>query len=316
VKGENRVEIRIDDRPFTAYIWPDEMKKPVLYPVHASDEIIITRGYPLNPREGERADHPHHIGHWLNYGDINGYDFWNNSSLRSENTERKYGTIRHEKINKIESGKDRGILETEMSWRDPVGNVLLYEESRFIFMGNDSIRKIIRHTKLKASEQHVSFNDNKEGFFAIRMDRAFEYPTERPVTLVNRRGKPSSDKLKDNTGVNGSYLSSEGLTGPEVWGTRAKWMSLSAEKENQKIAVVILDHPENPGYPTFWHARTYGLFSANPLGQSVFTDGNKELMLKLEPGETVEFKYMIYIRSGEFDIKNKMDNVFDDFSSF
>ncbi len=27
---------------------------------------------------------------------------------------------------------------------------------------------------------------------------------------------------------------------------------------------------ENPGYPTYWHARGYGLFAANPLGQKIF----------------------------------------------
>ncbi len=38
----------------------------------------LTRGFP--PAAGERADHPHHVGLWFNYGDVNGYDFWNHSS--------------------------------------------------------------------------------------------------------------------------------------------------------------------------------------------------------------------------------------------
>ena len=31
-----------------------------------------------------------------------------------------------------------------------------------------------------------------------------------------------------------------------------------------------------PAIPTHWHARGYGLFAANPLGDKEFDDGNKE----------------------------------------
>jgi hypothetical protein len=50
-----------------------------LYPLIADGGITVTRGYPLEPRPGERVDHPHHAGLWFNYGEVNGFDFWNNS---------------------------------------------------------------------------------------------------------------------------------------------------------------------------------------------------------------------------------------------
>ena len=41
-----------------------------------------SRGFPLEPRPGERVDHPHpQRGSWLNYGSVNGVDFWNNSTV-------------------------------------------------------------------------------------------------------------------------------------------------------------------------------------------------------------------------------------------
>ena len=50
---------------------------------------MVTRGFPLEPRPGERVDHPHHVGLWFNHGDVNGVDFWNNSeSLRPEHAAR------------------------------------------------------------------------------------------------------------------------------------------------------------------------------------------------------------------------------------
>ena len=49
--------------------------------------------------------------------------------------------------------------------------------------------------------------------------------------------------------------------------------------------LLILDHPKNPGYPTHWHARGYGLFAANPLGAKVFSDGKDQLNLHAREGE-------------------------------
>ena len=57
-----RVDITIDGKPFTSYIWPDTLKKPVLYPIRTAAGTLVTRGFPLDPRPRERFDHPHHVG--------------------------------------------------------------------------------------------------------------------------------------------------------------------------------------------------------------------------------------------------------------
>jgi hypothetical protein len=63
-------------------------------------------------------------------------------------------------------------------------------------------------------------------------------------------------------------------------------------------SITIFDHPGNPGYPTFWHARGYGLFAANPLGEKIFTHGEKSMNLRLAPGQSVTFRYRILITDG------------------
>lgn len=97
----------------------------------------------------------------------------------------------------------------------------------------------------------------------------------------------------------GDYLSSEGGTGKGVWGTRAKWMKLHGELEGAKVEIVIMDHPDNVGYPTYWHARDYGLFSANPLGQAVFSKKKESLNFALIKGESVTFRYRMLIHEGK-----------------
>ena len=44
-----RVDITIDGKPFTSYIWPTTLKKPVLYPVRTARGTLVTRGFPLDP---------------------------------------------------------------------------------------------------------------------------------------------------------------------------------------------------------------------------------------------------------------------------
>ena len=78
-EADRRVDVTVDGQPFTAYVWPTSLKKPVLYPIRTAKGTLVTRGFPLDPRPGERVDHPHHVGLWFNYGDVNGIDFWNNS---------------------------------------------------------------------------------------------------------------------------------------------------------------------------------------------------------------------------------------------
>src|SRR5439155_15921459 len=53
-----RVDISIDGQPFSSYIWPTTLKKPVLYPLRTAKGTIVTRGFPLEQRPGERIDPP------------------------------------------------------------------------------------------------------------------------------------------------------------------------------------------------------------------------------------------------------------------
>ena len=76
---ENKIDIFIGDKLFTSFLYPDSLEKPVLYPVHAANGTIVTRGFPLDTQPNDPTDHPHHIGIWFTFENVNGLDFWNNS---------------------------------------------------------------------------------------------------------------------------------------------------------------------------------------------------------------------------------------------
>ena len=300
VKNESarRVDVYVDGQPFTSYVWPEKLKVPVLYPLRTAQGTIVTRGFPLEPRAGERVDHPHHAGLWLNYGKVNGVDFWNNSITLPPEQQKKMGTVVHRGITRMSGGKDRGQLDVEMEWVMPDGQPILREATTFVFHAGSSMRAVDRVTTLTALDKPVLFRDDKEGMLGMRVRRELEQPSNEPLVFTDASGRPTTVKVMDNNGVTGLYRSSEGKTGDAVWGTRARWTMLTGKVDQEAITLAILDHPKNVGFPTYWHARGYGLFAANPLGQEVFSNGKEKLDFTLEPKQSVTFRYRLLILSG------------------
>lgn len=292
-----RVDISIDGQPFTSYIWPTRLAKPVLYPLRTAKGTVITRGYPLEPRAGERTDHPHQVGLWLNYENVNGIDFWNNSEAIKQQDAPKMGTIQQRAILSAKGGTDEGELELEADWLTYDKKVLLKEHTRYVFRGGPNFRSVDRITTLRAQDEKVVFADAKDGMLGLRVVRALEAPSEKPEVFTDARGRATTVAKLDNTGVNGVYLTSEGKKGDAAWGTRGRWCNLSGRVGEEPVTISIFDHPFNPGFPTYWHARGYGLFAANPLGEKVFSNGNEELNLTLAPHQSVTFHYRVLISS-------------------
>jgi len=292
---EKKIDVKIDGKLFTAYIYPDNVKKPVLWPIISQAGNMLTRSYPMINKEGDRTDHPHHVGVWLNYGDVNGLDFWNNSEAISPEKRDQYGSIYHRSIEKVESGKGNATLITTADWKSPDNTIMLEEQTSFNFIVQENVRIIDRITTLKTGIYEVKFTDNKEGMFAIRVARELELPSESPTELMDARGNVTRVEKMDNQFVKGNYRSADGVEGKEVWGTRSRWMKLSSEIKGETVALIIIDHPSNVGYPTYWHARDYGLFAANTLGQSIFSDGKNVLNFSMKKGESVIFKYRLVV---------------------
>src|SRR5437667_9599922 len=150
-----RVDISVDGQPFTSYLWPTMLKKPVLYPLRTANGAIVTRGFPLEPRPGERDDHPHHAGLWFNYESVNGIDFWNNSDAIKPQDAPKMGAIVQRSIVSAKSGSQQGDLEVEADWFTFDKKVLLHEQTHFAFRGGPGFRSIDRITTLRALDEKV-----------------------------------------------------------------------------------------------------------------------------------------------------------------
>jgi Family of unknown function (DUF6807) len=131
----------------------------------------------------------------------------------------------------------------------------------------------------------------------LRVARQLEQPGDKPEIFTDASGRPTTVAKLDNDGVTGRYTSSEGKTGDDVWATRARWTMLSGSIGKEPVTLAILDHPKNASHPTFWHARGYGLFAANPFGHKAYTNGKEELNFHLEPKQSVTLRHRILILS-------------------
>ncbi|WP_035347908.1 PmoA family protein [Edaphobacter aggregans] len=299
-EAHSRVDVTIGGQPFTAYVWPTTLKKPVLFPLVSADGVTVTRGYPLAPRETERVDHPHHAGMWFNYGNANGFDFWNNSDAIKPEQRPKMGTIHHEKIVSAKSGA-KGELVTDSVWETGAGEKIFNQRTKYVFWQKGDERTIDMTVTLTALDK-VVFHDDKEGVLGIRVAHFLESPTEKGGTFADASGRPTPVE-GSTAGATGVYRTSEGVTGDAVWSTRGKWCELTGHTADGKTeTIAIFDHAGNPGYPTYWHARGYGLFAANPLGQKIFDAKQPQLDYTVENGASTTFHYRVTISSHDVSV--------------
>jgi hypothetical protein len=280
--------------PFTTFIYPDTLEKPVLYPIYAPDGQLITRGFPLQPRPGDPTDHPHHIGLWFNYENVNGLDFWNNSYAIPADKKSHYGWIHTDSVSARSEKADEATLAYTARWTDQQKTTLLIEHTTYRFTATAHERIIDRTTTLTA-QTDVHFPDAKDGMLGLRVTKELQIPSSTPGEFYDGKGNVTRVAGGNTPDINGNYLTSAGKTGDSAWGTRGNWCMLYGKKGNDTISIVIIDHPSNPGYPTYWHARGYGLFAANPLGQKIFSQGRDSLNFQLDQGRSVTFRYRIVL---------------------
>ena len=294
----NKLDIFIDGKYFTSYLYADSiLRKPVLFPILTASEKRITRGYPIAPNPGERMDHPHHYGLWFNHGNVNNIDFWN-SAIIPKKPDMRYGRINHEKFLKVESGHT-GTLQVEKEWRNHMNELVVNEQTTYVFSGDANKRIITHTTTLSAPLVDVLFKDSKEGMFAMRVRRELELVSDEPVVLFDDSLFAHESEIPVNTDVSGKYLNSKGLnTYPEIWGKRAKWMQLAGIVNNDSISICMFDHSDNLNHPPHWMVRDYGLFGLNPFGSNIYTEGKEQFNFTLKKGNSVTFKHQVVIVNG------------------
>ena len=282
--AKGRVDVKIGDQLFTSYHY-EGAPKPALYPVRWIDGTGMTRRFPMEKAlPGESNDHVHHRsvfwGHrHVKSADGKVHDFWGENS----NSGKQATTS-------VKVQKDGSIL-AKTKWVAKGGGPVA-ADTRIISFGSGPHGRTIDYViAIHASEGDIILMDDKDAGMGFRVPDSM---------CVKPHG---TAKLKED--AEGYMLNSEGETGAACWGKRAKWVDYSGKVNGKLLGVAMFDHPQNPRHPTAWHARAYGLCSANIFGKRHFerlpdrNAGN----YALKKGQSLTFRYRLYWHAGKGDAK-------------
>src|SRR4051794_30438206 len=264
---DDRVDILMDGQPFMAFHFHSKWDKPFLFPIRTVSGTVLSRGWPVEPRDGDERDHGWHRGLWYGHGDINGEDFWR------EKPDRSTARLVLDGKPKTSSGVT-GALDVSLAMIGRQGNRMGTIGEHYSFRRERS-RILIDSTISVAADQGTAlrFGDSDDGGFGFRLGT--EFRQDRGAELMN----------------------SDRLTGTEnIWGKPARWVKYTAAINGKRSGVAMFDHPSNLRHPTGWHARGYSLCSANPFAAGSFAkDKSKDGSYTLPAGQKLNLRYLVAV---------------------
>lgn len=295
IRGSDPIMIFHGGNHVTSYHAGLEEGKPFFYPIIGPTGLPMTRKWPVEEAaEGEADDHIHHRGMWYGLGNVNGLDFWHYAGDEKKK-DKVFGTIKHIAMNGVTMSKEDIVFKTKSEWlehADQTKRVMSDQREFRLFYRKDGALVVDAKISLIADNGDVLIKDDKEGAWSIR----------------------TQPKLRlEGDVAEGSIINSDGVTGKDVWGKRAKWVAFWGQIDGKTCGIAIFDHPTNLRHPTWWHARDYGLFTANPFGMSDFERGKHKRGAgnhAVKAGEQLDLQYRFVFFAGtaeEADIANKYD---------
>jgi hypothetical protein len=285
------VEITVDGKAFASYVL-DEANKPYLFPIYGPTGKAMTRAFPMQdvPTESKaQRDHHHHRGMNFGHESINGVDSWSERAthepgLKNPNaaeSARKrieaLGTIRHLKFTEVKTDANQAVLAETCEYLNASGKRILTEERRLTFRATADTRTIDFDQDFLASDGDVNFDDRKDAGLSIRV----------PATMA----------VDSKEG--GKIVNSEGVADKEAWSKAAKWCDYSGPVEGETLGIAFLNHPSSYRYPTRWHVRTYGLFTANPFASKQYDKELPDAGTLLKAGERLKLRHRFVFHKGD-----------------
>jgi len=273
VEAPSQIQVSIGGRRFTTYNCGPEVVRPYLYPVYADEGVGVTRDWPMvQGASGESTDHPHHKGIYTAQDEIRGVNNWGEGE--------GHGWQVHKRFSQVYSGPVAGGFTSEIDWTDADRNVYMTETRQITFYNTPLRARLFDYeVTFHASHGELLIGDTKEGgFLSARVASSME----------EQRG---GGVIANGCG---------GVTEAETWGQRAPWCDYSGRIGDGQYGVSLLDHPQNPRFPTYWHVRAYGLMTANCVGRHHFTgDDNNRWDLPIAAGESKTWRYRILVHHGD-----------------
>ena len=255
VKVGSKINVTIDGKFFTSYIFSSDEKYPFFYPVNGP----LSGGSVTSMRNGE---YPHHSSMFFGCDQVNGGNYW------QEGLER--GRIISVNAEILKEGGDTVIISDECIWGRP-GVLSPIKDNRKIIITSPSAN--VRQIDFEISMEmltDVHIQKTNHSLFSVRM--ATDLSVKNGGTMINAEGARGEK---------------------DTFGKPSAWIDYSGKRSEFTEGLAILQHPENPWYPSPWFTRDYGFISPTPM---YWPENGVETTFK--KGETLRLRYRVLVHGG------------------
>jgi hypothetical protein len=288
-KEADGIVIKIDGKLFTKYVTGDKVgNKPYFYPVIGPTGKGMTRAYPMEDVKGEAQDHPHHRSFYFGHQFINDFDTWHEELTLKERAKgdaaklaelkKKLGATAHRETITAEAKGDRAILKVTSDYLDAEGGRMAEDVRTFTFhVAADGSRVVDADITFTGAAESVTFSDAKDAGFSLRVAHSMSVDAKEGGRIVNSNGDLDQ----------------------AAWGKRAAWCDFNGPVGGEKLGIAVLNHPGSFRHPTPWHARGYGLFTANPFGLKSVAGEKEDGSVVLKKGESFTLRHRVIFHAGD-----------------
>jgi len=227
VKVGSKINVSIDDKYFTSYIFSDDEKYPFFYPVNGP----VSGGSVTSIRN---AVYPHHSSLFFGCDLVNGGNYW------QEGLER--GRIISVNAQIEKQGGDSSVITDECIWSRPGALSPVKDTRRIIITApSETITQIdVEITMEMLMDVHILKTNHS--LFSARM--AADLAVTNGGIMINAEGDRSEK---------------------ETFGKGSPWIDIYGKRGNAVEGLAIMQHPSNPWYPSPWFTRDYGFMSPTPM---------------------------------------------------
>ncbi len=227
VKVGSKINVTINGKYFTSYIFSEDEKYPFFYPVNGP----LSGGSVTSMRNSE---YPHHSSLFFGCDLVNGGNYW------QEGLER--GRIISVNAQILKEGGDTVIITDECIWSRPGALSPVKDTRKFVITApSQTMTRIDVEIRMEMLLDVVIKKTN-HSLFSIRM--AADLSVKNGGTMVNAEGIKSEK---------------------DTFGKRSAWMDFYGKRGPATEGIAIFQHPSNPWYPSSWFTRDYGFMSPTPM---------------------------------------------------
>lgn len=222
----DRIDVTINGKFFTSYIFAENEKYPFFYPVNGPSDASVT--------SIRNANYPHHSSIFFGCDRVNGGNYWQEGLERGQITSLK-AIIK-------ESGGERVVIENECVWHRKDAGAPIKD------------KRLITISSPAPDKYQLDFDVTMEMLMDVKIEKTNH-------SLFSVRIDP--DLAVINGGI---MVDAEGQQGEKnTFGKGSPWIDCHGERFGKTEGIAILQHPSNMWYPSPWFTRDYGFFSPTPM---------------------------------------------------